>query len=290
MRSKLLLASTLFAATNAHASSYIIGGQDVGPKDPIQNSTVGLYAPSKTGHGGSLCTASLIKKDIAVTAAHCVSSKGPKPMLIFGRDLHSPGAEHRQVDAVAINPKWESQAGHGMDQGDIALVKFKGGIPDGYKKISALNKDTEIKAGQNAELAGFGISNAQSKSGAGILRKVQVPIIQSRPGKSEMILDQSRGRGACHGDSGGPAFIHKNGKLVLAGITNRAYPNRASDDCKHKVVYTKVPAYKSWIQKSERALESRRAPMRPILMAKNSLGFKGHVVHHHSKSKNKRHK
>ena len=46
-----------------------------------------------------------------------------------------------------------------------------------------------------------------------------------------MILDQEDGSGACHGDSGGPAFFEKDGKTYLLGVTNRSYPDGAPDDC-----------------------------------------------------------
>jgi secreted trypsin-like serine protease len=83
-----------------------------------------------------------------------------------------------------------------------------------------------------------------------------VGVADPRSGKSEMILDQSRGHGACHGDSGGPAFVRQGKKMVLAGVTNRSYPSQAPDDCAHRVVYTKVSAYRSWIQKGEAKLHS----------------------------------
>jgi hypothetical protein len=138
----------------------------------------------------------------------------------------------------------------------LKIVKFGGKLPDGYKKISAVRSDSEIRSGQKVVLAGYGISDAKNHTGAGILRKTEVRVLKNRPGKSEMILDQSRGHGACHGDSGGPAFLRRNGKIVLAGLTNRSFPSHAPDDCRHQVIYTKVPAYRSWIQSGTKKLEA----------------------------------
>jgi V8-like Glu-specific endopeptidase len=252
---KIALFMLLTTPAGAWAKNYIVGGQNVDPRDPIRASTVGVYAPSPDGRSGSLCSGTLIGKDMAVTAAHCIQP-GRLPEMIFGPDLHSPMAEHRRVEGVAVHPNWQKRAGRGMDQGDIAVVKFAGGMPEGYKKISTLRSDKDIRSGQDVVLAGYGISDARRKTGAGVLRKTQVEILNNRPGKSEMILDQSHGRGACHGDSGGPAFIQRAGRILLAGVTNRGYPDRAPDDCGHQVVYTKVPAYRSWILGSEKKLES----------------------------------
>ncbi len=268
------LSVLLLALISAHtfAKDYIVGGQNVKSSDPIQASTVGIFDPSPDGKTGSLCTGTLVRKDMAVTAAHCLSNPGAKPSIIFGPDLHSPSAIHRPVDGMLVNPKWQTHAGKGMDQGDIALVKFDGKLPKAYKPVPEVSSDKEIKAGSEVTLAGYGISDAQKKTGAGVLRETKVRVLKNRPGKTEMILDQSHGRGACHGDSGGPAFLKTGKRISLAGVTNRGYPNHAPDDCAHQVVYTKVPAYRSWIQKSEKKLEAT-----PVM----KLPISKHLANHH---------
>ncbi len=240
------------------ARADVIGGEEVGPSDPIRSSTAALYSPSADGRGGALCTASVIGKDIAVTAAHCITPGGPAPVMLFGGNVHSPDTAKRPVTGEVVNSKWRTHAGKGMDEGDIALVKFPGGLPAGYAPVSTLTSDAAIQKGTAATLAGYGISNARTQTGAGVLRKTKVGVADPRSGKSEMILDQSHGHGACHGDSGGPAFIRQGGKMVLAGVTNRSYPARAPDDCAHRVVYTKISAYHSWIKNGEAKLRSSK--------------------------------
>jgi hypothetical protein len=256
MKRILILSFLLLSIVSprSYASNYIVGGKIVSPEDPITDSTVGVYTPSADGRSGALCTGTLIKKDIALTAAHCIEP-GTKPTLIFNRDLHSPGAAHRASEGVAVNQKWQKLRGQGMDQGDIALVKFDGRLPEGYHPVPTLPRAASLRSGEKVTLAGYGISNARKKTGAGRLRKTQVSVLNDRPGKSEMILDQAHGHGACHGDSGGPAFVRTGSGIALAGLTNRSYPDSAPDDCAHDVVYTKVPAYKKWIQTNESRLE-----------------------------------
>ncbi len=265
-------------AQPSQAKNYIVGGQEVDSIDPIRKSTVGIFSPSADHKSGSLCTGTLIKKNIALTAAHCIQNNGIEPELIFGRNLHSSTAIHQPAEAIIVNSKWRSHAGKGMDQGDIALIKFKGKIPSGYKKVSSIKSDSDIRNGSKVILAGYGISNAQNKSGAGILRRANVRVENRRAGKSEMILDQTRGRGACHGDSGGPAYLNKGGKIVLAGITNRGFPNGSPDDCAHKVVYTKVPAYRSWIQKNEKRLEQSGGPKKVMYLTKSTKVFSNRKI------------
>jgi secreted trypsin-like serine protease len=260
---KSLILFVLFTCPLAHASkrsNFILGGQEVKSADPVQASTVGVYTPSPSGQGGALCTGTLISKDIALTAAHCIQPGGPKPVLIFGRDLHAAAAQHREGTAVAVDSKWRTHQGRGMDQGDVALVKFGGGMPAGFHQVPTVGSASAIQTGGVVELAGYGINNASTHAGAGKLRNTNVQIVDSRPGKSEMIMDQSRGHGACHGDSGGPAFVRTGAGIALAGVTNRGYPDNAPDDCAHQVVYTKVPSYKKWIAANEKKLEGSRSP------------------------------
>ena len=247
---KTVLCYLIFAiSSSAHA--LIIGGVEMTAHDPIQRSTAAMYEPSANGSGGALCTASLIGKNTALTAAHCVQKGGYSPVIIFGTDVRSPNAVKLPVTGVAVNPAWAKKRGRGMDQGDIAVVKFGGKLPPGYHPAILDSEKSEIKKGDPVILAGYGVSNAKTHEGAGTLRKTSVSVDSVRKGKSEMIFNQSHGRGACHGDSGGPAYFQRGRKMVLGGVTNRSYPNSAADDCAHKVVYTKVSAYRPWIEKSE---------------------------------------
>ena len=226
--------------------------------DPIQRSTAAFYAPSSNGPGGSLCTASLISRNTAVTAAHCLGGSSYSPVMIFAPNVRSPDSVQRPVTGSVVNPVWGQRSARALDQGDIAVVKFGGGLPKGYRPATLDGVD-ETRKGDAAILAGYGVANARTHEGAGVLRKTTVKVANARHGKSEMIFDQSHGRGACHGDSGGPAYFQRGRKMVLGGITNRSYPNSASDDCAHKVVYTKVAAYRPWIEKSETEL-NRNSP------------------------------
>jgi hypothetical protein len=256
-----MVAMSLISASAAGAD--IVGGVDVQKADPVRKSVAALYDPAPGGQGGALCTASLIGPNTAVTAAHCVTGAGTsKPVLIFGNDVRAPDREIRPVTQVAVNPAWKSHAGKGMDQGDIAVVKFGGQTPEGYYPVPLETTDSNLKKGGKVTLAGYGITNAQTKAGAGVLRKTHVKIANPRRGKSEMVLDQSHGRGACHGDSGGPAFVRSGRQTVLAGVTNRSYPNSAPDDCRHQVVYTKVSSYQPWIQSTESRMNEASRSMK----------------------------
>ncbi|MGZ3708863.1 MAG: S1 family peptidase [Bdellovibrionota bacterium] len=221
----------------------IVGGSKVSASDPIAATTVGL------SDGNTLCTASLIDDDIAVTAAHCVDGVDMASLeILYGTSILTSKAKKARVLGALANPGWQGDASSGVDEHDIAVVRFEGGLPKGYAKAKILEDSSGVRAGDSVTLAGYGITNAASQAGAGVLRKVDVTVVNPDLGKTEIVFDQSSGHGACHGDSGGPAFVKQGSSLLLLGLTNRGYPDDAPDDCLEQSVYTKISAYLNWIQ------------------------------------------
>ncbi|MEK6580603.1 MAG: trypsin-like serine protease [Bdellovibrionota bacterium] len=222
-------------------NDWIIGGDLVPETDPVLKSTVAVTS------GNSLCTGSLIAKDIVVTAAHCVSN-ATEMSVVFTRDLAKSGVSAEVLGAI-INPNYDPFGS--KDNSDIAVLQIKGTLPRGYTSAAIMPTKTKLNNGQVVKLAGFGISNAFTHVGAGVLRKVNVNVRDSAFSRSEVTLDQTRGKGACHGDSGGPAFvITKTGQLQLWGVTSRGAPDDTADDCAHGAVYTKINSHRSFISKA----------------------------------------
>ncbi|MNY53743.1 Trypsin [compost metagenome] len=95
-------------------------------------------------------------------------------------------------------------------------------------------------------LAGYGLTDGVNKTGDNLLRKTDVQIIEHF-GKTEVALDQSQGKGACHGDSGGPAFLKVAGVEYVWGITSRGIGKDGVDDCSLFSLYTKVTAQQAFV-------------------------------------------
>jgi secreted trypsin-like serine protease len=229
-------------------------GDDVSSRDPIAHSTVALYGQTRAG--GTLCTATLISKEFAVTAAHCVENGLDHMVVIFGKDIRSKAREAVRVTGVEVAPEWMEKHVSEEDLGDIALIRLEGKFPKGFHRVPFLPKKFKLQKGDSVILAGYGISNAAQHNGEGKLRRATVSVKNPDLGNTEIVFDQRKGSGACHGDSGGPAFVERGGKLYLLGVTSRGYPMGAPDDCKHEVVYTKVNAYRAWISETVRANSS----------------------------------
>jgi secreted trypsin-like serine protease len=269
IRKPVLIFSALvlsLSAQLAHAgteSTNIIGGTTVSSGSTDGASTVALVITVTKGQ--AICTGSLLAADIIVTAAHCVTSDtgGTVPAkniaIVFGQDIRASSRIVVRASGVMKNSKYNPRSG-GNDQNDIAIINFAGGLPSGYQKATLLSSKSSIATGSSAVLIGYGVNTmAAGGSGEGILREVTVQVADGNFARTEILLDQRNQKGACHGDSGGPAFARdSSGQLLLWGVTNRGNPDTAPDDCAHYSVYTRISAQAAFVNSASRNLRSKK--------------------------------
>lgn len=229
----------------------IIGGQEISSiNDPVAKSTVLVYDTVAKG----ICTGSLLGNNIVLTAAHCIGRQPQNMLIIFTQNSKTATKDlARAVTGAVTNKLWAISNKAGKDHGDIALIKYSGATPAGYTAATLLPNPAYLKNGSMILLAGFGISNGTTKQGAGVLRQVMTLISNAQFSQTEIQVEQRSGRGACHGDSGGPAFIVAGGNYFLWGVTSRGYQDR-EDKCNQFGVYTNAFVYYKWIQDTSRAL------------------------------------
>lgn len=235
-------------ADEATTQSGIIGGSEVKAGSALTKSIVALYDTVQ----GQLCTGTLLPNNIVVTAAHCMALKPQDLLVIFGTKVDKT-AQARRVTGATPHPDYAVHGDDEKDNGDIAVVHFEGTIPSGYQPAQILTDIKKLKDGASVVLAGYGISNGKDKSGAGVLRSVSVKIADAKFSETEVKLDQRQGRGACHGDSGGPAYVAIGGKNYVWGVTSRGVDDMY-DLCNQYAVYTSIPAHQEWLQKTSQEL------------------------------------
>lgn len=246
----------------------IIGGNEVQSGDPVASSTV--LVVGKDGDSTFICSGSIIDRDIILTAAHCLGSDGlARVVVAFRTNIEGQGPVIQASDRRRMSD-FEERAGMSeSDWHDLALIKLASPIPAGYSVARFLPSQSMLRTGGSITLAGYGmttpLSSPNSNNGAGVLRKVDQTVTNNAYGDTEFLVSLENGRGACHGDSGGPAFVRQGSSLYLVGVASRmterdrvANNGDANDfSCSVEMVYTNALSQMSWIQNNMNQLHGR---------------------------------
>ncbi|WP_413613237.1 S1 family peptidase [Bdellovibrio sp. HCB-110] len=279
------------------SSENIVGGEEI----TSLQSEIGKHTVAILANGGA-CTGTIIRKDLILTAAHCVHNVAFKNQIYFTLNIEETMMEGdprayvslvdpetgekfilhksaRLASKVIINDLYDEnveEASVENDTGDLALLKFEGGLPSGYHPARLLDNTKLLKKDTSVHIAGFGavevgveeiserdrhrnemlgsvvvddegklyaISYAQGSQ----LKTAEVKYEEEAPNEIA-VLSQNENGAACSGDSGGPAFVkNDNGEYLLFGVA-------AMSDiaCSSTSYYTNVtsPESKKWLNKS----------------------------------------
>jgi secreted trypsin-like serine protease len=231
-------------------TSNIVAGQEVQENSLLAKSVVFLVN-SLTKEG---CSASLIGGQYALTAAHCLDKEDPKNLYVFFAAKPNRKSERRQVIAMKMSPYWDLRQKEDFNASDIAVIKFEGpALPKGYQAAEFLSEDQKIPKGSIAIVLGYGIKDAHTLVGAGVLRLTALTVSNPDYSPTEILLDQSKGSSVCHGDSGGPAYLyakdsHGKYKFFLWGVAHGGSLDDVDNKCNKGVIYTNALLYLTWIQ------------------------------------------
>jgi secreted trypsin-like serine protease len=230
----------------------IVGGTSVSAADPGVSSTVYLTKYDHDDEWIESCTGSLLAPDIVITAAHCINEGDQylKVAFVLNSGKMTSSNSHRVLGAIA-NPNYNFDASAKedvADNADIGLVRINGPLPKGYHAAQLLPDSSNLSGRSPILIAGFGITSAGSHPQILSLRKKTVYVTEEY-GKTELMV----GNGGCDGDSGGPAFVVVNNVPFLFGVFSRADLGCAVDS-----IYSRIDAYRGWIDATIASLRAGR--------------------------------
>ena len=215
-----------FATTQAKA---VVFGEEVPEASTTAPWVASIwYTKNISQKAEFICTGSLIKADIVITAAHCTFDKGFYWVKLGSDTLDS------NVPMLEVSGTWKhSRYSKKTITNDLGLLKLTEPVV-GIKPVSIPTAAQVAKVNKLNKFRIYGWGQDQNKEPAKFLRtanldlqdtaarraygsgfKPEVMLASGRYIKAERIY-----AGGCHGDSGGPLMGSVDGKQVLVGLTS----------------------------------------------------------------------
>jgi len=204
------------------------------------------------------CSGTLIADDVILTAAHCmdtgsgaqpVTAREPADLMVFvgDRPVGNLTGNTWAVSEVEIHEDYDRI----WLEHDLALLRLTTPVTT-VAPVDALPHAEGFTAddvGMTVNFAGFGYTESGSYGAKiqadGTLDGLGCDVVGCTSAgfpDTQISYDQRSGIGTCNGDSGGPAFVERDGVVYTAGITSYGDAN-----CTRYGVSTRVDAYETLI-------------------------------------------
>ena len=263
----------LISGNKLNAQSSIVGGglADEGEYPWM----VQLIGPD----GEHICGGALIAPQWIITAGHCgLGFEGfvEKPTDVIINSVNYTGAiegsEEISIETIYVHEAFSLE---GLGD-DIGLIKLS--EPSSITPIAlhlSVDDDGLIAVGSATSVLGWGSTDENGTSSDFL--KEAVPEVTSLQEKIIFsgYLEGQEAAGAGSGDSGGPLFVDKNGSWLLVGVVSGGDGIITTVDGPGR--YTRVQAYKDWIESKMNAGVGVEETIENTFLAKVIGGDKIHI-------------
>jgi Trypsin len=196
---------------------------------------------------GPSCSATVIARDLLLTAGHCVRPKAEYAVVI----PDDGGPRVVPVARIVLHPQYDARQFQTLKPSpDLAIFKVAEPLPARFHAAKLATERTLPKPGDTFMLAGYGFSIDGDPKTIGKVRAVMLPAVGTTGGIMVRIsAGQGSSAGACTGDSGGPAFRGDQLAAVIGWINTPVGRN-----CGSVTGATLVALQRDWIVATARAL------------------------------------
>ena len=222
----------------ARASQQIIGGD---PSEPSEFMATGMIV----ARGRLICTATMIARDVGLTAAHCL--KTPQfGSLGFTLDVDASNGTEDVVDIrfAHMHPDFDDAVDPYVDlavRNDIGVFILAHPIDAANEQIDEVGIGTTVEPGNQLAMCGYGWPSYSSGQ-FGLKRDANVLV--DRTDAFEFSTAPANPQ-PCNGDSGAPLFVDTPEGRRIVGVVSRAVGR--SERCDTGAIITRVAPYAEWI-------------------------------------------
>jgi hypothetical protein len=227
------------AAAIASAGEPPVSVQIIGGNNATETYSFMAHLNSSDGWG---CGAALIRPTWIITARHCVTGDNDAPSAPGTLSFRIGTLQENSGGTVARAKRVIRY--EGSPEADTALVELTAPVSE-----KPINIASSAPVGSQIRIIGWGCIKDPGCEGPDVLQQLDTSILADNAcggGSSYLCINNPDGwRGACYGDSGGPAVLRSGTNWVLGGNTSGG----TSAICgQGPSVYVELPNFRSWIE------------------------------------------
>ncbi len=193
------LALAAWCGLSASAQALVGVSEDASAPESAQT----ILVLKRGGHSAGFCTGVVISRTIVLTAGHC--AHGAQALAV--NVIRQGPPRIIAVSDASVHPEFRPDAIARRERSiDLAMLKLAEPLPSTFEPVS-LALTNALHVGERYRIVGFGLTREGDGASAGKLRAGE---LEARAPLSRILLwakdPNTKGFGACTGDSGGPIF------------------------------------------------------------------------------------